>query len=208
MSALCASLHDVARSGTRHAFPFDRSRLPLNGIYVLFEAGEASHGGDRIVRVGTHTGDGQLPSRLIQHFVKENKDRSIFRKNIGRALLNKTNEAFLPYWELDRTSRAARHNAEAHLAELRSAEAHVSEYIRDRFTFGVFGVEDKSSRLTLESRMISTLSLCEECQPSAHWLGRYSPKTRVCQTGLWLVNELFKTPLSEQDVERLRLAVR
>ena len=39
---------------------------------------------DRIVRIGTHTGENQLRSRLMQHFVKENKNRSIFRKNIGR----------------------------------------------------------------------------------------------------------------------------
>jgi hypothetical protein len=28
-----------------------------------------------------------MPSRLFQHFVIENKGRSIFRENIGRALL-------------------------------------------------------------------------------------------------------------------------
>jgi hypothetical protein len=61
----------------------------VNGIYVLFERGEECHDGGRIVRVGTHTGDGQLRSRMLQHFVNENKDRSIFRKNIGRALLNR-----------------------------------------------------------------------------------------------------------------------
>jgi len=29
-----------------------------------------------IVRVGTHKGDRQLRSRMLQHFVNENKDRS------------------------------------------------------------------------------------------------------------------------------------
>jgi hypothetical protein len=42
------------------------------------------------------------------HFTIENKDRSIFRKNIGRALLNRDWDPFLPAWELDRTSRAIR----------------------------------------------------------------------------------------------------
>jgi hypothetical protein len=32
---------------------------------------------------------------LEQHFIKENKDRSIFRKNIGRAILNKDQDALL-----------------------------------------------------------------------------------------------------------------
>lgn len=74
--------------------------MPTDGIYVLFESGEESHGGDRIVRIGTHTGVGQLRSRLQQHFVKENKDRSVFRKNIGRCLLNRDSDPFLPEWEI------------------------------------------------------------------------------------------------------------
>ena len=41
----------------------------LHVIYVLFEHGESAHGSNRIVRVGTLTGSGQLPSRLTQHFV-------------------------------------------------------------------------------------------------------------------------------------------
>src|SRR5690349_6728892 len=79
----CSELHGVVRRGTLHSFPFDGARLPKNGIYVLFERGEVGHGGSRIVRVGTHRGDGELPSRLLQHFVMENKDRSIFRKHMG-----------------------------------------------------------------------------------------------------------------------------
>jgi hypothetical protein len=35
---------------------------------------------------------------LKEHFVNENKDRSIFRKNIGRALLNKDNDYFIEQW--------------------------------------------------------------------------------------------------------------
>ena len=63
---------------------------------VLFETGELAHGADRIVWVGTHTGSNEMPSRLKQHFLKENKDRSIFRKNIGRALLNRRRTLYLP----------------------------------------------------------------------------------------------------------------
>jgi len=35
-----------------------------------------------------------MPSRLLQHFVMENKDRSIFRKNIGRALLARAGDPY------------------------------------------------------------------------------------------------------------------
>lgn len=95
MSAVCRRVHEVIWKLPRHRFPFDDQDIPANGIYVLFEEGESGHGGDRIVRVGTHTGDNQLRSRLKQHFINENKDRSIFRKNIGRAILSKDSDPFL-----------------------------------------------------------------------------------------------------------------
>ncbi len=207
MSTLCAALHDLARRGTRQRFPFDRARLQLNGIYALFESGEHSHGGERIVRVGTHTGERQLPSRLTQHFVNENKDRSIFRKNIGRALLNRAGDPFLADWEIDRTTRAARQAVFVDLTKLQAVEAAVTRELQARFTFVVFRCDDKDSRLALESKTISTLSLCEECQPSEGWLGRYSPKARIRESGLWLVNELYKAPLAQQDLESIRTSL-
>ena len=48
----------------RYYFPFDLDELPKNGVYTLFEQGEMAHGGDRVVRVGTHAGANHLPSRL------------------------------------------------------------------------------------------------------------------------------------------------
>jgi hypothetical protein len=205
MSAICSQLHSLARRGKEHSFPFDRALLPLNGIYVLFESGEEAHGGRRIVRVGTHTGDDQLPSRLVQHFVSENKDRSIFRKNIGRALLNKAGDSFLAEWELDRTSRAARerHGVERETAKRQAVEGDVTKYLQGHFRCVVFRVDDKGDRMTLESRIISTVSRCDECRPSDGWLGSSSPKTKIRQSGLWLVNELYKEPLTQGDLQLL-----
>ncbi len=100
-------LHQLFNEQKRFSFPFDRfiNEIPQNGIYIIFESSEKYNGFDRIVRVGTHTGINQLRSRLNQHFVKENKNRSIFRKNIGRCFLNKEYNAYLNLWELDTTSR-------------------------------------------------------------------------------------------------------
>ena len=209
MSEACAELHRIARRGTVHGCPFDASVLPVNGIYVLFERGEQSHGGDRIVRVGTHTGDRQLRSRLQQHFVQENKDRSIFRKNVGRCLLNRASDPFLSEWEMDFTTRRAREKAGAAVnTERRHAvEADVTGYMRGAFRFVVFRVDDPAERLRLESRMISTVSACEECSPSSGWLGRHSPKVKIRDSGLWLVNELFKEPLTTADLRLLESAV-
>ena len=59
-----------------------------NGIYVMFEKGESYHSMDRIVRIGTHRGQDRLLERLRDHFVREDADSSILRKNIDRAFLN------------------------------------------------------------------------------------------------------------------------
>ena len=179
--------------------------MPLNGIYVLFEAGEEGHEGDRIVRVGTHTGQDQLRSRLKQHFVQENKDRSIFRKNIGRALLNRAADRFLAEWEIDRTSRAARAQLrpQSDVMKQRSVETDVTAYIRRTFHFAIFRADDKSDRLRLEFKIISTVAACDECGPSALWLGLKSPKKKICISGLWLVNQLRGEPLTPFDLQDL-----
>jgi len=82
-------------------------------------------------------------------------------------------------------------------------EKSVSDYIRDHFSFVFVRVDEKVERLRLEARLISTVSLCEACRPSAQWLGRFSPKAKICESGLWLVNELYKEPLSVGDLEQL-----
>ena len=58
--------------------------------------------------------------------------------------------------------------------------------------------------IKLQSRIISTVSLCDECRPSEKWLGLYSPKAKIRESGLWLVNELYKVPLGEKGVEVLK----
>lgn len=205
MSQICHSLHQLFNSLTIFRFPFNARLLPKNGIYILFEDGEQAHGTNRIVRVGTHTGVNQLPSRLEQHFLKENKDRSIFRKNIGRAILNRDHDPFLEQWELDLTASEAkqRYLPIMDLASLKQVERQVSDYIQRHLRFVAFRVDDKQKRLDWESRIISTVSWCAECGPSPTWLGSYSPKEKIRKSGLWIVNELYKTPLSENELNDL-----
>jgi hypothetical protein len=206
MHSICKDLHLWANSLPIYRFPFDTRALPLNGLYLLFEKGETAHGTNRIVRAGTHTGNDQLRSRLQQHFLVENKDRSIFRKNIGRALLNRDQDAFLSDWELDLTTKRAKamHSERIDRNQQITVEKRVSDYIRSSFSFVVLGVDDKERRLRLESRLISTLSLCERCQPSAAWLGLFSPKHKIRESGLWLVNELYRQQLSSVEFSELQ----
>lgn len=205
MSNTCERLHRLFTRCPRFSFPFDESAIPRNGIYILFETGETGHGADRIVRVGTHTGQGQLRQRLKQHFLLENKDRSIFRKNIGRALLAKSADPFAPAWELDLTTREARDRSGSLIDRQRQTEIEhaVTAYIQTHFTFAVFEVPDKTARLEIESKLISTVSLCDDCGPSSTWLGNHSPKDKIRASGLWLVNELYKTAFVEAEVADL-----
>ena len=206
MNENCRKIHELFNRMKRFSFPFNENEIPENGIYILFEKNEKAHGGDRVVRVGTHTGDSQLRSRLFQHFINENKDRSIFRKNIGRAILNKRKDPFLKQWELDLTTKEAKDKLlnSVNLEKQKQIEKEVTEYIQNNFSFIVFPIEDKKKRLEIESKIISTISLCDECKPSENWFGLFSPKEKIRKSGLWLVNELYKEPLNEKDLIKLK----
>lgn len=207
MSECCSRLHKLFNAKDRIRYPFGENQIPLDGIYILFEKGEYAHGGDRIVRVGTHSGIKQLPSRLRQHFICKKKDRSIFRKNIGRAILNKRKDSFLRQWEHDLTFKKARAelSSEIDFDYQQEVEREVSEYIQKNLSFIVFEIEDKNKRLDLESKIISTISLCKECKASADWLGNFSTKLKIQESGLWQVNELYKNPFTNKDIAGLEL---
>ncbi len=202
----CKEIHLLFNSMTRYSFPYNQNNIPLNGIYILFQKGEGAHNVDRIVRVGTHTGSDQLRARLFQHFVNENKDRSIFRKNIGRALLNKNNDTFLKQWEIDLTAREDKDKylKSIDMTKQKEVEKQVTKYLQDNFTFTVFEILNKDERLELESKIISTVSSCKECKSSKEWLGNFSPKDKIRKSGLWLVNELYKEPLNDEDIITLK----
>lgn len=205
MSKICSRIHELVHKLPIHRFPFDNRKIPLNGVYVLFQEGELGHGAQRIVRVGTHTGNNQLRSRLKQHFMNENKDRSIFRKNIGRAILTKNSDPFLNDWEIDLTTKKAKEKyaSSINLDYQQSIEQKVSAYIQVNFTFVVFPFADKDTRLDIESKLISTVSLCNVCKHSSDWFGLYSPKDKIRESGMWLVNKLYQTGFTEQDLDYL-----
>jgi hypothetical protein len=206
VSKICHTIHQWFNGMKKHSFPFNEQEIPKNGIYILFEKDEFAHSTNRIVRIGTHTGNNKLRSRLKEHFANENKDRSIFRKNIGRALLNKDNDPFIEQWEKDLTTKNERtlYSNSVDFIKQKEIEKRVTKYIQDNFSFVVFQIDNKDKRLELESKIISTVSLCDECNPSQNWLGLSSPKEKIRKSGLWLVNKLWETPLSENDLIELK----
>ena len=186
----CYWLHNTLEELPMIQYPFDTNILPVNGIYFFYQEGEFwGHGGNmhKIVRIGTHR-DGNFRSRIKEHFLfneaKMNfdqmranpSDRSIFRKNIGRALLNKEKDDYLKIWEIDFTSRQKRerYNSLRNIIKEKDIESHVTKIIRQQFSFRFIIVDNQTERMGgkgLESSLIGTVSHCKLCKPSNNWLG-------------------------------------
>ncbi len=117
----------------------DLARVSDNGIYVLFENGEPGHDGKRVVRVGTHRGQNNLPGRIRKHLYKTDKDRSIFRKHVGCCLLAKVGDPFLAQWEIDLTTKASCASNEGKVDKIRlqEVEADVTRDMVENFSFAV-----------------------------------------------------------------------
>ncbi len=104
----CEKLYELFNSCKRYGYS-EIKEIPFkNGIYIVFEKGEHYKDYDRIVRVGTHDSPDRLKPRLKNHFVNENKDGSIFRKNIGLALLSRRNDEYINNWVLDTSKEKIR----------------------------------------------------------------------------------------------------
>ena len=197
MKDIALELHKLFNNQKRYHYPLKilDYELPQNGIYIMFENKEKYNNLDRIVNVGTHTGNNQLRSRLNQHFVMENKNRSILRKNIGRCFLNMENSPYLSLWELDTTSRDEK---EKHFMSLDLVfESQVEKRITDYMA-------SKEERRFWKSKIISTLVSSVEIKPSTNWLGSHSPKEKIRAYGLWQVNELFKGSITELEFGQLK----
>jgi len=187
------------------------SNIPYqNGIYIMFEKGQSYHGMDRIVRVGTHRAQDRLKARLKDHFVKEDANGSIFRKNIGRAFLKMTGDSYLKIWELD-TSKTDVARDNAHLIDEQKEsklETRISDYLRENITFVCFPVKTEVERLRLEEGIISTLNKQQDFDPSDDWLGLQSPISEIRDSALWNRQGLDGQPLSEDEFESVKWLAR
>jgi len=197
-------------------FPFAADRLPFTGIYFFYETGETwGHGGEqgRIVRVGSSR-PGNLRNRINEHYLLDESrmtfskdrpkpsDRSIFRKNIGRALLYGAGDEYLEVWEMDFTTTKKRESA-AHLRHMnkeRRLEAEITRILRNTFSFRFITMEGQAQTMGtrgLEGPIVGTLARCRWCSPSSGWLGRHSPKPRIAGSGLWQEQHLSDEELND-----------
>jgi len=124
----CEWLHENLENLPLIKYPFKLSYLLENGLYCFYKTGEIwGHGGNkpRIVRVSSYR-QGNSQNRISEHFLLNEKkmdldknspkpsDRSIFRKNICRALLWRDGDEYSFTWEIDFTKRANK-DAYSHL---------------------------------------------------------------------------------------------
>ena len=195
---ICDGLHDLFNgerlytSSEIESIPFD------NGIYIVFDRNERHKDGQRIVRVGTHTSQNRLRERLKDHFVRENKDGSIFRKNVGKALLKEQGNPYLDMWTKD-TSKPE--NQKYVNSKIQGAvERDVSAYLGKNMSFVVFPVEDEQQRLRIEEAIIASLNADEGFGPGNNWLGNNSPEGEIRNSGLWLKRGLKADPLTHNEL--------
>ena len=78
--------------------------------------------------------------------------------------------------------------------------------MQENLSFVVFEVEEKDRRISIESKIISTLSN-DKTIPSEDWLGNYSIQPKIKESGLWLVQELYKENLTQEEFEELKQIV-
>lgn len=184
----CKDLHDRVRRAVRFAHPdyqvppanskeicSDFTKIPKNGVYIMFENGETAHPCDlneRIVRIGISEQPDRLPRRLKSHY----NGKSIFRKHIRTAIAERDGIA------VDKVTKQQ-----------------ISDYIRKNITFAVIEVNDYEKRKELEKALITAVAQCPECNASDKWLGKYCAAPKIRNGKLWNVEHLnSKTPLTSE----------
>ncbi len=205
MSEICGQIHELFRSRTPLQHPVDQMDVPPDGLFAIFDIGEHAHGGNRIVRLGAHRAAGGLFHRIQEHLDGDNKDRSILKKAIGRAILNRRHDPFLRDWNIDLTSRKSREQLASRIdrGRLREIEAEVSAYIRRWFRVTAIPLHDPTSREQCLRRIVGALAKCEECRASVDWLGNWSPDPKIRDSGLWHSQHLDFPPMDESQLQAL-----
>jgi hypothetical protein len=193
---LTFKLHSLIVSLPRFSGEFGRSSIPQNGIYFFFESGERVEidGAftERIVRVGTHLGTGNLPGRLKKHYSGKRRT-SVFRRHVGGAILAKQDA------EKNLISTWTR-NKSVPMPEL---ELEVDNFFRQSLTFSCVQVIDAKERIYLEGRLIGLLSTRPLGSPSSDWLGHHSIPDEIRNSGVWNRMHVGGVALEWSDFDRL-----
>jgi hypothetical protein len=203
--SLLARLVEVPGQGQPLRELLGLSILPKRGVYFFFEPGEyraVNPSVPRVVRVGTHAvssgSKSTLGGRLKQHLGTKagggNHRGSIFRFHVGAALLAR-DRIPLPSWGVGSSAPRTVRDSEAARAAEAACEKRVSEYIGG-MSVSFIDVPDEagpqSDRAYIERNVIALLSnqLAPVDQGSEGWLGRFSPRQEIRDSGLWNLNHV------------------
>lgn len=205
MSKHCKELHELMNSQPRFYYPLSDISIPQNGIFLMFENGETAHGKDRIVMVGTHSSENGLMSRIRQHYTND-KDGSIFRKNIGRSILNVRKDPYAFAWNVDLSQKSNKEKYKHLFNEeyQKSIEREVSWYIKENFSFCTIRVDNKDYRLKLKAKLVATIAQCKDCGPTNNWFGLNSPVQRIKESGVWQEKEVDGDQITVDDLEFIK----
>lgn len=184
-----------------------RLRWPSRGVYFFFEPGEhrtQSGTAERVVRVGTHalsaTSRTSLWNRLSQHSGSRtsgsgNHRGSIFRLLVGEASKARVGASDPKTWGIGSHPGVAADRLGLTASDVRAGEREleisVSQYIGNLPFLFVAAEDDagpSSIRGAIERNSIALLSnyhreIIDAALPA--WLGRYSGRERVRESGLW-----------------------
>lgn len=176
-----------------------------NGIYIVLDKKEKYKDMDRIVRIGTHDKDNKLIVRIKNHYKNGFKDSSFFRKNIGKSILYYNKHNYLHIWNINFNDKIN----ESKYAQLRDMEVEsileekISNYMKERFEFVCFQVEELKERYRLEEGLISTICHDKEFDSSANWLGKYSPMDEIKNSKMWVSKGFDKVQLNESELRNI-----
>lgn len=203
-------IHEFFNNEKRFSFPYDKKNLKeiteSNGLYVLFEKGEKYNNLDRIVRVGSHDGNDRLIKRLGNHFNSKIHRTSIFRKHIGRCILNIENNEYLEHWNRPFKSKIEKeiHGEFVDLEYEKIYEELVTSHINANLSFALIPkIFDKLKRDRIEEGLISSLNQSNMKISSENWLGNFHPDLRIRNAKIWNIEYLKHQPLSISEFREL-----
>ncbi len=200
-------LHIVFNNLKRFSYPYNETNISKNGIYILFEKGEYFKDMDRIVRIGSHTGNNRLYTRINEHYIKNDHRDSVFRKHLGRCFLSVNNRKdYIENWDLKIKKRIDKEkNYHKINWEIENEyEQIITKYIRNNFSFVIIpNLINENERIRLENGLIATIAQSSEKLSSENWIGNYHPDTKIQNYKLWNIQHLLDKPLCEIEIKRI-----
>ena len=179
--------------GGLYSFSDDLIDLPDSGVEFYFEDEEVRTESNklRVVRIGASNG---IFDRLNNDHMGDNAKNSVFRRHIGKALLNRQEGVQNLYAE----------NISNNIDDIIDEEM-VSEYLLSKIQFLILPVKDISLKFSAIS-LLSNYSTPDEVNPPTdEWLGNDSiksngrPNRKIRKSGLWNMKYVESTNVDRQE---------